>query len=121
MKRYLSYTSSFTYHAFSPIDIQAKAINGSYANDYLYDKHYRLIQSDGNGGFAYSFKARYSPAGRMGSMLIAIHNTVSDLLFGYNHKTFSHQPRTIYDPIEGTLECYWDANGNLSQIIGCRQ
>ena len=116
-----SYTSSFTYHAFSPIDIQAKAINGSYANDYLYDKQYRLTQSDGNGGFAYSFKASYSPAGRMGSKLIAIHNTVSDLLFGYNHKTFSHQPRTIYDPIEGTLECYWDANGNLSQIIGCRQ
>ena len=81
---------------------------------------YRLIQSDGNGGYAYSFKASYSPAGRMGSKLIAIHNTVSDLLFGYNHKTFSHQPRTIYDPIEGTLECYWDANGNLSQIIGCK-
>ena len=95
-------------------------LGGVYSNDYIYDKQYRLTQSDGNGGFAYSFKASYSPAGRMGSKLIAIHNTVSDLLFGYNHKTFSHQPRTIYDPIEGTLECYWDANGNLSQIIGCK-
>ena len=38
-----SYTSSFAYQAFSPIDIQAKAINGSYTNDYHYDKQYRLI------------------------------------------------------------------------------
>ena len=115
-----SYTSSFTYQAFSPIDIQAKAINGCYANDYLYDKQYRLIQSDGNGGFAYSLKASYSPAGRMGSKSMTANNLVGDLRFGYDRKSFTHQPRTIYDPTEGTMECYWDANGNLSQIIGCK-
>ena len=54
-----SYTSSFTYHAFSPIDIQANAINGSYANDYLYDKQYRLIQSDGNN------RRQYAPQNRL--------------------------------------------------------
>lgn len=115
-----SYTSSFTYQAFSPIDIQAKAINGCYANDYLYDKQYRLIQSDGNGGFAYTFKASYSPAGRMSSKSMTANNLVGDLRFGYDRKSFTHQPRTIYDPTEGTMECYWDANGNLSQIIGCK-
>ena len=50
-----SCTSLFTYQAFSPINIQAPTINGNlggvYANDYLYDKQYRLIQSDGNVGF----------------------------------------------------------------------
>ena len=81
---------------------------------------YRLIQSDGNGGFANSFKASYSPAGRMGSKSMMANNLVGDLRFGYDRKSFTHQPRTIYDPTEGTMECYWDANGNLSQIIGCK-
>ena len=35
------------------------------------------------------------------------------------HKT--HQPRTMYDPNNGTLDLYWDANGNLAQVIGCVQ
>ena len=35
------------------------------------------------------------------------------------HKT--HQPRTMYDPNNGTLDLYWDANGNLAQMIGCKQ
>ncbi|MDD5975563.1 MAG: hypothetical protein PUC14_07580 [Bacteroidales bacterium] len=119
-----SYTSSFTYQAFSPIDIQAPTVNGtlggSYANDYLYDKQYRLIQSDGNGGFVYTFKASYSPTGRMSSKSMMANNLVVNLRFGYDRKSFTHQPRTIYDPTEGTMECYWDANGNLSQIIGCK-
>ena len=47
-------------------------------------------------------------------------NLVGDIRFGYDRKSFTHQPRTINDPSEGTMECYWDANGNLSQIIGCK-
>ena len=35
------------------------------------------------------------------------------------HKT--HQPRTIYDSNAGTLDLYWDANGNLAQMIDCKQ
>ena len=35
------------------------------------------------------------------------------------HKT--HQPRTIYDSNAGTMDLYWDANGNLAQVIGCKQ
>ena len=81
---------------------------------------YRLIQSDGNGGFAYTFKARYSPSGRMSSKSMTANNLVGNLRFGYDRKSFTHQPRTIHDPTEGTMECYWDANGNLSQIIGCK-
>ena len=119
-----SCTSLFTYQAFSPINIQAPTINGNlggvYANDYLYDKQYRLIQSDGNGGFVYTFKASYSPSGRMSGKSMMANNLVGDLRFGYDRKSFTHQPRTIYDPTEGTMECYWDANGNLSQIIGCK-
>ena len=33
----------------------------------------------------------------------------------------THQPRTLFDPQVGTLELYWDANGNLAQMIGCKQ
>lgn len=33
----------------------------------------------------------------------------------------THQPRTMFDPQVGTLEFFWDANGNLAQMIGCKQ
>lgn len=33
----------------------------------------------------------------------------------------THQPRTLFDPQVGTLEFFWDANGNLAQMIGCKQ
>ena len=44
-----------------------------------------------------------------------------DLLFGYDQMHKTHQPRTMYDPNNGTLDLYWDANGNLAQMIGCKQ
>ena len=31
--------------------------------------------------------------------------------------SFTYQPRTIYDPTEGTMECYWEANGKPIQYI----
>ena len=33
----------------------------------------------------------------------------------------THQPRTLFDPQVVTLEFFWDANGNLAQMIGCKQ
>ena len=33
----------------------------------------------------------------------------------------THQPRTLFDPQVGTLEFFWDANGNLAQMIDCKQ
>ena len=44
-------------------------------------------------------------------------NLVGDIRFGYDRKSFTHQPRTIYDPSEGTMECYWDAIGKPIQYI----
>ena len=44
-----------------------------------------------------------------------------DLLFGYDQMHKTHQPRTIYDSNAGTMDLYWDANGNLAQVIGCVQ
>lgn len=40
-----------------------------------------------------------------------------DLLFGYDQMHKTHQPRTMYDPNNGTMDLYWDANGNLAQVI----
>ena len=43
-------------------------------------------------------------------------------IFGYDDKHLTHQPRTMFDGGSGTqLEFYWDANGNLAQMIGCKQ
>ena len=32
----------------------------------------------------------------------------------------THQPRTVYDSGNGTMNHFWDANGNLAQIIDCK-
>ena len=49
-------------------------------------------------------------------------NTLTgDLWFGYDQMHKTHQPRTMYDPNNGTLDLYWDANGNLAQMIDCKQ
>ena len=112
-----SYSSSYTYQAFSPIDIQASAVNGSlggvYANDYLYDKKYRLIQSDCNGGFAYSFKASYSPAGRMGSKSMIANNLVGNLRFGstgslllINHERYTTRQKVRWSAIGMPMVIY---------------
>ncbi len=34
----------------------------------------------------------------------------------------THQPQTVYDNVSGEKSAlYWDANGNLAQMIGCKQ
>ena len=96
-------------------------LGGKYDNHYLYDRQYRLVQSDGGGDFTYTFKADYSPSGRLGNKFTKASALTTDLVFGYdlNHQT--HQPRTMFDPQVGTLEFFWDANGNIAQMIGCKQ
>ena len=96
-------------------------LGGKYDNHYLYDRQYRLVQSDGWGDFTYTFKADYSPSGRLGNKFTKASALTTDLVFGYDFNRQTHQPRTIFDPQVGTLEFFWDANGNLAQMIGCKQ
>ena len=97
-------------------------LGGPYANHYAYDQQYRLTQSYGKGDFPYSFNAAYSAAGRMGNKVTSAQSFATDLLFGYDQMRMTHQPRTMFDGGSGTqLEFYWDANGNLAQMIGCKQ
>ena len=96
-------------------------LGGPYDNHYIYDKQYRLEQSNGVGTFPYTLNASYSLAGRLGNKSTSAPSLKSDLLFGYNQMHMTHQPRTLFDPQVGTLELYWDANGNLAQMIGCKQ
>jgi RHS repeat-associated protein len=96
-------------------------LGGTYTNDYLYDRQYRLVWSDGSGDFSYKMRANYSPAGKMGNKFTGPKSSNGDLLFGYDQMHKTHQPRTIYDSNAGTMDLYWDANGNLAQVIGCKQ
>ena len=39
----------------------------------------------------------------------------------YHDDSFTtHQPRTVYDSGNGTMNHFWDANGNLAQIVDCK-
>ena len=96
-------------------------LGGPYDNHYQYDQQYRLEHSDGGGAFPYALHANYSPSGRLGGKFTGAQSMQSDLLFGYDRTHGTHQPRTMFDPKGGTLELFWDANGNLAQIIGCKQ
>ena len=96
-------------------------LGGTYTNKYLYDRKYRLVRSDGSGDFPYNMNAHYSPAGKMGNKVTLANTLKGDLLFGYDQMHSTHQPRTLFDPQVGTLEFFWDANGNLAQMIGCKQ
>ena len=98
----------------------SNGLGGKYDNHYQYDKQYRLIASQGSGDFTYSFSANYSPTGRFGQKYTATNAFASDLLFGYDKSRLTHQPRTVYDSGNGTMNHFWDANGNLAQIIDCK-
>ena len=91
-----------------------------YSND-KYDAQYRLVHSTGNGEFPYTFNANYSPSGRLGNKFTSAKPFATDALFGYDRQRMTHQPRTLFDPYVGTLDLYWDANGNLAQMIDCMQ
>ena len=98
----------------------SNGLGGKYDNHYQYNKQYRLIASKGSGDFTYSFSANYSPTGRFGQKYTATNAFTSDLLFGYDKSRLTHQPRTVYDSDNGTMNHFWDANGNLAQIIDCK-
>ena len=57
----------------------------------------------------------------MGNKVTMANTLKGDLLFGYDQMHSTHQPRTLFDPQIGTLEFFWDANGNLAQMIDCMQ
>ena len=105
----------------SAIAFAGGMLGGMYKNDYLYDQQYRLVRSDGSGDFPYNMNAHYSPAGKMGNKVTMANTLKGDLWFGYDQMHKTHQPRTMYDPNNGTLDLYWDANGNLAQMIDCKQ
>ena len=96
-------------------------LGGSYKNHYQYDEQYRLVQSGGVGNFQYTFDASYSPSGRLGNKSTQAKPFSADLLFGYDQRHKTHQPRTMYDPNVGILEFFWDGDGNLAQMIGYKQ
>ena len=98
----------------------SNGLGGKYDNHYQYDKQYRLIASKGSGDFTYSFSANYSPTGRFGQKYTATNAFASDLLFGYDKSRLTHQPRTVYDSGNGTMNHFWDANGNLAQVVDCK-
>ena len=105
----------------SAAKLMIPSLGGKYINKYTYDRQYRLIHSSGGIDFPYSFNAGYSPSGRLGTKYTGAQAIKSDLLFGYDQMHNTHQPRTIYAPYVGTLEFFWDANGNLAQVVGCQQ
>ena len=44
------------------------------------------------------------------------------LIYGYDESGMTHQPRVIYDGNpELSYDLYWDANGNLAQVVQCKQ
>lgn len=96
-------------------------MGGAYSNDYQYDMRYRLTKSNGGGTFSYNFNASYSPSGRIGNKHTSTNQWKLGLLYGYDKWRLTHQTRTVFDTQIGTLDYYWDANGNLAQIIGCKQ
>ena len=112
---------SYTYDAAGNItNIQhddlaiSAAQSGKYFNEYTYDAQYRLVESYGD---RYKFRATYSPAGRQGSRLIDAAGVYAEMEFGYDAEKASHQPRNIYDTQNETADLFWDANGNLAQVI----
>ena len=97
-------------------------IGGPYDNDYMYNDQYRLIHATGALTFPYSFHSVYSPAGRMGYKLSSFSSSTVEFDFGYDLTHRTHQPRTILDYFKGDkTELYWDANGNLAQILNCHR
>jgi RHS repeat-associated protein len=96
-------------------------MGGAYVNEYIYDRQYRLRQSNGSSYYPYTFRATYSRAGRMGEKSIDSYAR-SSLQFGYDKYYTTHQPRTAFDFIAmEDLNFFWDANGNLAQIMRCMQ
>lgn len=47
----------------------------------------------------------------MGNKVTLANTLKGDLWFGYDQMHSTHQPRTMFDPNNGTLSLYWDANG----------
>lgn len=104
-------------------NVLSSGLGGTYQNEYTYDLQYRLYKSIGHDTYGYSFDADFSPSGRIGNKLTDSNMPlIGHLLYGYDKSHLTHQPRTIYDIKQKQgLELFWDANGNLAQIVSCKQ
>ena len=100
-------------------------LGGAYVNEYFYDEQYRLVESIGTDDFQYNVIATYSPSGRLGNKYTTLSSpslpNMSDVYFGYDDQHLTHQPRTLYDIMSGRMNLYWDANGNIAEMIHCEQ
>ncbi len=73
--------------------------------------------------FPYDFRANYSRAGRLGHNFCGNTSGVADVdaLYGYDVEGATHQPRVVFDYKSGIkMNLYWDHNGNLAQLQGCK-
>ena len=99
-------------------------LGGEYHNYYIYDDLNRLnkVYCQQPGLFDYDFNITMSPTGRIGEKnLTYAAGAISSLqLIGYDDSFKTHQPRVIYDQIRGSQSLFWDANGNLSQMVDCK-
>ncbi len=100
-------------------------LGGDYENRYKYDCHNRLSGAYSTPNqFNYDFLPDYSHAGRFGHGFCGYISGVADQynIYGYDDKRETHQPRVIFDQRNNThTQLFWDANGNLSQILNCKE
>ena len=62
----------------------------------------------------------YDKCGSIGLKRFSSENYNCNLIYGYDNKKQSHQPRVISDEENSPLQLFWDYNGNLSQINNCQ-
>ena len=143
--RYLAFPSGtfqnlrYTYDKVGNIVSTSNRVFGrTGSSTYEYDNQYRLVGSESNytrrycyplrgcvdedciecddKKYSHIFSATYSPSGRMGNKYSSS-TSMSNLSFGYDQDHVTHQPRTMYDPQVGTMDLFWDLNGNLAQVL----
>lgn len=99
-------------------------LGGPYEIGYKYDDQNRLTSAFSSPNpFDYDFQADYSLAGRLGHGFCGSISGAADkyAIYGYDKNQLTHQPRVIFDQRNNThAQLFWDANGNLSQILNCK-
>ncbi|MDY5193030.1 MAG: RHS repeat-associated core domain-containing protein [Candidatus Aphodosoma sp.] len=99
-------------------------MGGRYINNYQYNNLDMLINSQGQGIdnpiHTYEVVLEYDKCGSIGLKRFSSENYNCNLIYGYDNKKQSHQPRVISDEENSPLQLFWDYNGNLSQINNCQ-
>jgi YD repeat-containing protein len=97
--------------------VLSNGLGATYFYHHRYDDLYRLIQSDGDGGYLYNLDMSYSPSGRIEqkhqNALYDIGYLYTDACdYAYNYISGTHQIKSISDP-SGNHAFEWDGNGNM--------